>query len=201
MIKVQTSYESERGCGYRKPGGIYLVSNAFQFSCGRLPVPLGVCPCCNQGVKPSRGFTWISPKPILEEKPCNTLKHCASCLCCAETAPKRAGLLWVGERFYPTPNDFLKEAFNRGVSKRISRIPYGLKPGSTVIYLAHRKGVDALLDKWPGIIAAFIPIRIEYVVKGRETESELQALVNRGMVPVKVVPCGMLPAKVSKGEA
>jgi len=38
-----------------------------------------------------------------------------------------------------------------------------------------------------GIFSAFVPSAIEYVTKGSETEEELEALVKRGITPIKVV--------------
>jgi hypothetical protein len=53
--------EAERGCGFRKVGGIYLVAGAMGAPCDRLPFPLPVCPICGQGVKVGRGYTEINP--------------------------------------------------------------------------------------------------------------------------------------------
>lgn len=52
--------EARRGCGYRKVGGIYLVGGGIGVPCDRLPYPLTVCPCCSQGVKQGRGWTWVT---------------------------------------------------------------------------------------------------------------------------------------------
>lgn len=53
--------EAKRGCGYRKVGGLYLVSSGAGLPCDRLPFPLTVCPTCSCGIKPSRGWTWVEP--------------------------------------------------------------------------------------------------------------------------------------------
>jgi hypothetical protein len=44
-----------------------------------------------------------------------------------------------------------------------------------------------------GIFAIFKPTRLEYVVKGDETDAEIERLIERGIVPVKVVHERQLP--------
>jgi len=48
MMAIETSIESERGCGYRRAGkegfGIYLIGDTPTEPCERLPFPLVVCP-------------------------------------------------------------------------------------------------------------------------------------------------------------
>ena len=66
-MNIQTIVnESERGCGFRKKGGLYLVSEGLAAPCGKLPIPLTVCPVCGQGIKPSRGWTWINGKKLVD---------------------------------------------------------------------------------------------------------------------------------------
>ncbi len=62
---IPLTFEAARGCGYRKAGGKYLVSGGEMLPCGRLPLELTVCPCCSQGIKQSRGWTWIDPEKLL----------------------------------------------------------------------------------------------------------------------------------------
>ena len=47
MATVHTSVESARGCGYRKGGGIYLVSGGLSEPCPKLPIELHSCPTCS----------------------------------------------------------------------------------------------------------------------------------------------------------
>jgi hypothetical protein len=51
--------EARRGCGYRKVGGLYLVGSGLGHGCDRLPIPLEICQCCGQGIKQTRGWTWV----------------------------------------------------------------------------------------------------------------------------------------------
>jgi hypothetical protein len=95
----------------------------------------------------------------------------------------RVGLLWVGEKYYPHASDFTEEAAKLGVSRRIHQIPREFVLGETVILMAHRKAID---NSKPGVFMVLRPKDIEYVVKGNETEKELEALVKRGITPVQV---------------
>lgn len=186
MIEIKEVIDHERGCGWRKEGGIYMMSSGISMPCGKLPIPLDVCPCCSAGIKPSRGWTWFNPRPFVENVPCTAdRKICHSCI--LNTPPDKAGLQWIGEKFYPTPADWLKEAHELGVSRRVSMIPKNFEVGKTWIFAAHRKCIADGEDKWKaGIFHIWRPDRIEYVTNGKETQEELEALVKRGITPVKV---------------
>ncbi len=204
-MTVRRSIEQRRGCGYRQPGGLYLVSSTPAEECARLPRELNRCPTCDQGVKPTRGWTWIDPAPIFfpqnEPAPHGTEFHAE---CCPLAFPgrlgKRYGLLWIGEKFYPTPLDFTREADVLGISRRIPALPRGFIVGDYVL-LAHRKACqwpvahDAALGGeqlayGPGIFSVWRPSRVEYVVRGDETEQELEEWTRRGVEPVEVVHAG-----------
>jgi len=43
--------EPKRGCGYRKIGGLCLVSGGGGMPCDRLPMVLDVCPACSHGFR------------------------------------------------------------------------------------------------------------------------------------------------------
>jgi len=49
-------------------------------------------------------------------------------------------LMWVGYTSYPTVEAFSHEAQDIGISKRVSRIPGNLVPGSTRLWIAHDSG-------------------------------------------------------------
>jgi hypothetical protein len=185
--------ESKRGCGYRKVGGIYLVMDPGGFECDRLPLELSVCPCCGEGVKFSRGFTWIQPHKLfggdhIPTYSCLDTGFLTSYLCegnpCPVCQPSyhfnidgKAGLMWIGEKYY-SPESFSLEAKQLGISKRVSTIPHGFKVGETWIFLAHKKGMPGAIkcdpekeifdtdreDPRPGIFMAFKPKRIEKIV-------------------------------------
>lgn len=95
----------------------------------------------------------------------------------------------------PRPQDWTDEAASQGVSWRISQIPRGFEPGKTLVLVAHRKHRQELDGKtWvPAVFHAFVAQRLEYVVRGDETESQLARLVQRGAEPVVMKREGHLP--------
>lgn len=195
--------EQKRGCGYRKIGGLYLVCDGAGIVCYRLPIPVHVCPVCNQGIKQSRGYTWIDPVKLFGN--CTNEKHechkvgCVACdplLMVAQTENKQAGLMWVGKKFY-SAESFTNEAMEQGISKRISAIPQGFELNKTWVLLAHpeaylttekdKDGKDIIVRK-PGIFRAFRPSRIEKIITKEQSENkeEMEALSKRGITPVVV---------------
>jgi hypothetical protein len=214
-VKIETRIEGRRGCGFRKPGGIYLVGPATGYPCCKLPFPLTVCPCCNQGIKPARSWTWVDVDKLLFpiENPQSAFIHNDHCnMNCPLSRPGigKAGLLWIGGSFYKTPGEFLSEANEMGISRRIPSVPKEFVVGETWVLLAHRECIyegpttkewvgewkdtgqptpNAHKNDWiPGIFSVFKPTAVEYVVKGGETQEELEALVKRGLTPVNVNP-------------
>ena len=175
MSEVVMSLESERLCGFRKPGvngyGVYLMGTPSGAPCEAMPFPLEVCPSCGGGIKPSRGVTWIEPYNLFEG-----VSHidCDSPVCwacpIAHLGNDKALLLWVGERFYPTAKHFMIEANRKGISRKISSIPHDFRIGKTWIYLAHRKAIgyiNSVTDEqeWiPGIFMAFKPTHLDMVI-------------------------------------
>jgi hypothetical protein len=185
--------ESKRGCGYRKVGGLYIVARPeemISISCDRLPIPLHVCPVCSQGIKFSRGWTWIDPFKLFEG---DHGDECTCYLTCPACVPSfhfrqqvegtelsepiendkivKAGLVWVGEKYY-SPESFCQELREQGFSKRISALPKGYKPGVTWIFTAHKKAVvDPGGDQVPGIFYAVQAPRVEKIVLQSEFDS------------------------------
>jgi hypothetical protein len=182
---VRTIYnEAKRGCGYRQPGGLYLMSDGPTAPCGGLPVPLEVCPTCHHGIHFSRSFTWIRPRELFTDLHC-AHAHCG--LCSVSHPPEKAGLLFIGAQFYPTPADWTLEALQQGVSRRIPALPKDFKIGETWVFVAHRKAIRKDGQDIPGIFHAFMPSRVEYIVKGDETEEELARKEKMGITLVKLV--------------
>jgi len=207
---VQVRDEGPRGCGYRKLSGLYLVSRGLTNPCGRLPIPLNRCPCCGAGIAPSRGWTWVSPVLIAQAAPpCKYGDADGRCSLCIvnrlikeSTHPDYAmvehlcGLLWVGEQFYEKPKDFVEEAQDLGISRRIHTVPRGFRVGETPVMLAHRKGMvvwetDEVTGapkpvEVPAVFSIFVPSAIEVIVTGDESDDEIEDLLKRGLTPVKV---------------
>jgi hypothetical protein len=183
---IEVRVDSERGCGWRKAGGLYLVSSGLSRPCGMLPVRLERCPTCDCGIKPTRGWTWVNAEALVAGKTCDA--DAAACAACPlSQGIGRAGLLWIGEQFYATPEDFTREAARMGVSRRISAVPRGFELGKTWVLVAHRKVFRNPDGSYTGgIFHAFTPSAVEYVVKGDETEEQLAKMIEDGVTPVRV---------------
>jgi hypothetical protein len=117
----------------------------------------------------------------------------------------KSGLLWIGEKYYPTPEHWLHESQRQGVSRRISQVPRDLTIGETWVFVAHRSVTCAKLvledgemcrRPGPAIFHAFKPTAIEYIVRGDERDEELEGLMRRGITPVRVIRDGALPLDV-----
>lgn len=181
---------------------MYLVSEGDTDGCGRLPIPCETCPCCGRGMVPARGWTWVKADEIIRAttKKCKfaNTKQCAE-LCVinqviigSETLGL-AGLIWVGQKHYPTTGHFDKEADSIGVSRRINFIPKEFKLGETYVLLAHQKAIvegdvamGAELVFKPGIFRIFKPDAIEIVVNGEESDEVIDGYVKRGLTPVMI---------------
>lgn len=190
--------EAKRGCGYRKVGGMYLVSDpGIHMDCHRLPLNMIVCPCCGEGIKHSRGWTWIIPKSLFGE--CEGVGDCHKLKCCVCSPPEgKHGLIWVGKQHYTT-GEFTKEAVEMGISRRINNIPRGLKIGETFVYFAHIDAGETWVDaegelfeekpeRCPAVFYAFKPSRIEKLItKSQASDEEVEKLKEAGITPI-IVP-------------
>ena len=204
--------EGPRGCGYRKKGGKYLISAGVSVPCPALPQEVSRCPCCDSGIKPSRSWAWFSPKLFFKfpcPTECNIYQEHGRCELFNQD---RAGILWIGGKFYPTPVDWTQEAEKMGVSRRISQIPKDLVVGETWVFVGHRKAVTKECHCWvsagegmpkhfktdcekcggtgevkvSGVFHAFQPTRIEVVVDEAIEQKEVDKLVKRGLTPVVI---------------
>lgn len=199
MGLVEERAEGVRGCGWRKPGGLYFVTDGHTFECGILPIEAEVCPCCGEGIRPSRALRYINPQKLVGERQCLLMSAGERCWRCWEKWGEKAILMWIGEKFYPTANDWSREARRMGVSRRISGVPREYRPGMWVL-VGHKNGVlhTCCADKecercegtggyyTPAVFSAFKPKRIEYVVRGDESEEKLKKLKKRGVTPVRI---------------
>jgi len=143
--------EPKRGCGYRKQGGLYLVSGGTGMPCDRLPIRLDVCPVCSHGFKQSRGFTWVDLFGLVggAHDNCNCFDGCP--LCFNPKSIGKGGLLWIGAKFYKTAADFLKEGIEMGFSRRIGALPRNFKVGETWVLLAHPQHVGCDVCQGTGL--------------------------------------------------
>lgn len=210
--------EKIRGCGFRKVGGLYLCGEGASLACDRLPFELVTCPTCGAGVKFSRGFQWLDWLKYAgihasPDSPCACPGVCP--VCEPVLKPQPYGLLWVGESFY-TPQSFIEEALDMGVSRRIAAVPRKLKLGETWVLFAHIKAVQKLpmefdveefsdeelgeyngritavgnIEYAPGIFYAFRPRRIEKLIWKSDAKPEyLEELEKAGITPI-IIPDG-----------
>lgn len=197
--------ETKRGCGYRKVGGLYLVGSGAGINCDRLPIPLEICNCCGQGIKQTRGWTWVDIAGLVggdhfiplanggggvAEPSCNCPAYCP--LCRNTASMGRGGLLWIGTQFYPTIEAFEAESRLLGVSRRIQSVPRGFELGKTWILFAHSRGIikstGDLTSKYvPAIFRVWKPERLERIFTESQRGSEaVLADEKRGITPVFV---------------
>lgn len=206
-MAITNLIEGQRGCGYRKKGGLYLMGGIEFSGCCKLAAPLHSCPTCGNGIKFSRGFTWIStglfPGRCRQYE--NQPKDITSQYCILSNTDARIGLMWVGEKFYNTPQAFMNEARVMGVSKRIAQLPKDCKVGETWIALAHRKcsrivyapdDIEAFKEAMknpqysPAVFMIFKLTGVQYVVNGDETAEELQRMEKRNIDLVTITRAG-----------
>lgn len=187
--------EARRACGFRKVGGLYLCGSGAGMPCCKLPIMLDVCPTCGHGVRQTRGWTWIDPRPWLRN---NCTQAGGRMLPCPVENPdqmgERVGLLWIGTAFYRTPAAFIEEGAALGISRRIVAIPRGFKLGESWIFFAHphvKQTIDADgKGTWhAGVFRIFKPDRIEKIVTRSESRDAdaMEKLAKAGITPI-VVP-------------
>jgi hypothetical protein len=154
--------EKERGCGARKWHGTYLVGIGLSVACDRLPIPLEVCPTCNEGLKFNRNPRQINAFKMFGDhvftqdvSPTDkmlSLEHikCLEgyCYVCRPPSDVPSYIMGVGERHY-SPESFCKEAMEMGVSKRIPAISRNLVVGKSVVFLSHKKAILIKNPKCP----------------------------------------------------
>lgn len=197
--------EQKRGCGYRRVGGMYLVGKYIGVSCDRLPLPIGKCPICGEGLKFPRQPREFNPLKFLGIHENCTDEHRPCSVCDPTSEP--AYLFGVGREY--TPQEFITEGLTMGFSKRIHQIPRNLKLGKTVVYLCHNQAYEIpdesaeetnknnpklvetpKMKKALGIFTAFIPQRIEKLYWQSALDDmpakEKAKLKKRGITPVGI---------------
>ena len=105
-----------RGCGRRKPGGLYVCSGLSTF--GRPLNEFVVDPAL-----PFEGEPFRAPMVI-------------------ERDGKKHLVLWVGSEYYPYPSDFIEETRNYGLSKRIpNKFQIEALEQGSMLFLVHQKAI------------------------------------------------------------
>jgi hypothetical protein len=190
--QVKVMIQHTRGCGVRKVGGLYLYcSPGVAQNCYRLPMPLPeACPCCGEEIRFLRSVRMINPKKMwgdcnktVQEHAC----HAHKCYVCFP--PEKAGLMWVGKEY--TPDQFVKESFAIGTSKRVPRIPKTLKIGDR-LFLAHHNALPEIDEhgipnlERDGIFFATTITEFHQIVSEKQAQDEefIDKLVTIGITPV-----------------
>jgi len=79
-------------------------------------------------------------------------------------------VMWVGSKFYPTADSFIKEALTLGCSKRVPMLPEQIVPGKSRCFLAHDEG-----KKGQGRIFGFFVISgVEVILDDEEKIAKYQ---------------------------
>ena len=210
-------YESpeKRGCGFRKPYGLYLVGMGLTIACDRLSLAFCDCAVCGNLPRFNRGVSKINPLTLFGTHKSDRCKCLEGCYVCnppdigIETdipfmkgdvverikGTPQAYLMWVGRKYY-TERGFIEEAHLLGVSKRISRLPKGFDYRKSFIYLAiqhcveETKGFDPKKQKnvkKDGVFYAFRPKQVEYLIYDDEVTEELvKEFRAKGIEPVLI---------------
>lgn len=178
--------EKERGCGFRQPGGFYLVSDGSKAMCCSLPAPIPeACKCCGHEIAPTRSLRWVSADFI----PLAGLCSSPDCTLSPESRDfRKFAVDWIGQQHYPTAAEFLREGERLGFSRRTTEamaLAIASDNLPVTILLAHQKGMEVDGETVPAVIAAFSP-RVEYVIKGGESPQKMARLQAAGVVPVTV---------------
>jgi hypothetical protein len=211
--------ETERGCGWRVAGGVYLVCDGFGAACDLLPVPLTPCECCGFTVNHARSMQPIAGSYLAGQvrgHKCNeNFLGCPMCyyattypLVKAEAArlaerlsipwadqteemrnenadlsdkllklkaelAKPFYLMFVSKDFY-SPENFIKEANEQGISKRVApnSLPKGFTVGKDYVFLAHQDVKLKDGKRGTAVFYGFLPMRLELVLyKGTNAET------------------------------
>lgn len=164
-------------------GASYLVGSGISLPCFKMPYEIGTCPVCSEGISFTRSYKWIDAKKLTGGMCSTPQSYCIGC----PFESTEAMLMWVGGSFY-TPQKFVAEAMEIGISKRINAIPKNIKFNETWVLLAHKKGMEKRIVEQveglmttvektitvPAIFYAFRPTHIEKIV----TQEMLDAMTS-----------------------
>ena len=119
----------------------------------------------------------------------------------AVVAGPEAGLLWIGQRNY-TPLEFVLEAAERGVSRKLPAIARGLS-FDNYVYLAHKRAIapqNGTSEYSQGIFACFKPTHFDLVIDD-ETDVPERALKLAERWPERTRIIKVVPLQVEMFEA
>lgn len=206
--EIEISYEVARGCGFRHGGNdyrLYLMGSGEGEPCECMPFALTVCPCCGEGYRYSRSPRKVQATAIFAHSECTgegSHSHHLCPVCTPEKAGTESWLIWIGEKHYPSANDYMLESMANGVSRHIKSVPQGFKVGESWVLLAHKKALAVVEEgeviEKPAIFYVYKPSRIDIVVNTEnpdelsDTVKNLKDSLGDDARIVKVVPIGNL---------
>jgi len=165
--------ETQRGCGFRKAGGLYIRGTGLAVACDRLPYPLTYCPVCGSGLKFQRGYQMIDWLKYADHH--HGCKCDQFCPVCHPEEDKKHAIMWVGDKYY-SPGSFIDEAQKQGICKRISAVPKDIIFGKTWILLAHKKAGEIIVDEeikpCEAVFYAFRPTHVEKIITKKQARDK-----------------------------
>jgi len=182
-LRIEVSIEHRRMCGWRHPDktgvGIYLIGRWKSDICERLPVRTERCAACGCGWMRFRAMKMFKPADSLgialkckaiqrKEDGGSDHNHGKCPVCNLGLVESGAGMIWIGEKFYGDPSDFLREAMTMGVSRKVPAIPIGFEVGKTWVFVAHARAFEHPIGSGqhrPGIFAVWKPSGVDLVVE------------------------------------
>ena len=178
----------DRGCGTRKKGGTYLFCDLQNVApCPSLPIKLpDRCPTCGEELEQFRGIKVVNPQKYFVV-PQKVITKCPGGTCLACYPPEIGAVMWVGKKYYSAAS-FTSEALRMGISKRIAKIPKGLKV-SDPIYFVHPEAFPPEAGKVRGEPGIFLAARVSaYHRIIDETQEKDEAFIKEleglGITPV-----------------
>jgi hypothetical protein len=99
-------------------------------------------------------------------------------------------LIWIGAKYYATPEHFTDEARRMGISRRLKAIPRGFELGKTQVFFAHPN--CTFTDHYggsytaPGVFSMCTPTRFEMIVTDNPTPKQRRRLEDERITPVAV---------------
>jgi hypothetical protein len=131
----------------------------------------------------------INPQKLWGD--CKELNHpCHNRNCFVCFPPEKSGLMWVGKGYY-SPEHFVMEAHQLGVSKRIPRIPKNLNVGDRMFFV-HNESLPAKdehgndRENRAGVFFAATITEFHKIITEKQADDAeyINSLIEKGITPV-----------------
>jgi hypothetical protein len=125
-LKIVSVTESERGCGIRKEGAyIRMYDAAFGENAEALPIPLATCSCCGGGAVRQMGWQSITVAQLRQRAFLGGRD--ASQVLPDVSGDEKVALVFIGTEHYTTLEEYMDEANEMGISRRLGNVPTSIK--------------------------------------------------------------------------